>query len=542
MSRFSIDAVFNAVDRFTAPVNRMQNRVKKFSLSATASLKRVDRGLSAIIKGAGRFSAVAAGAIAAIGSAAFAAVTAINKTTSRTSRMSEAVGVSVDTVEGLAGAISGAGFEVDNIIDLVEEMNNKLGESRGLQQTLPVQESLAVLNLSFKELKDLAPEEQFKRITDAALQMSDAQKAASAVDILMGGEANKVISVLRQQGKSVDEIVARYNALNLQTEESRRGAMRFTDAIGFTTRFISSLGQLIAGLIGGRLEPLLQRFQEFVAANKELIQLKVSQWVDKVVDSVVYLVENFETIAMWTKRIAIGLGVFIAFSAILKTFIAIMTAVNIVMAMNPVGLIVLGITALIAAIAAAIVYWDELKDAFLGLSTPVKIAIAAVMGPIGWFIAAATLIKENWTSIKTFFVDLWTGVKDVFESVLGGVFDWFESKTDGIISAFKSAMETIKGIFRDIMAFYDKTVGMISEGVDSIGGFFGFGDDEDEQGAGANGVPLRTVGPQERTARMITESNRTERSEVVIRDETGRAEVTRTSGSSPLVLSRSGGF
>ena len=43
--RFSVEAIFKAVDRITAPVTRMQNRVGKFTRSMDRGLKRVNRTL-----------------------------------------------------------------------------------------------------------------------------------------------------------------------------------------------------------------------------------------------------------------------------------------------------------------------------------------------------------------------------------------------------------------------------------------------------------------------------------------------------------------
>ena len=44
--RFSVEAVFKAVDRVTAPISRMQNRVSKFTRSMERGLHRVNRSMS----------------------------------------------------------------------------------------------------------------------------------------------------------------------------------------------------------------------------------------------------------------------------------------------------------------------------------------------------------------------------------------------------------------------------------------------------------------------------------------------------------------
>lgn len=71
--RFSVEAVFKAVDRITAPVSRMQNRVGKFTRSMRANFTRLNRSVSNFTSGLKR-GAVAMAAALAIGTGAMANV------------------------------------------------------------------------------------------------------------------------------------------------------------------------------------------------------------------------------------------------------------------------------------------------------------------------------------------------------------------------------------------------------------------------------------------------------------------------------------
>ncbi len=266
----------------------------------------------------------------------------------------------------------------------------------------------------------------------------------------------------------------------------------------------------IFSMTNGPLADAIDKTTEWVRANEQLIATNVGEFLAGIIS-------NFENIVKWAKRIGIALAVFFTLSMILKTLVLVMTAVNLVMAANPIVLIVLGIMALIAAVAAAIIWWDELKAAFLGLPGPVKAAIAVIMGPIGWFIGAAALIMENWEPIKGFFSDLWTGVV--------GIFDAAVAKIMGVVDKVKGAASFIGD--------------MASSAGSSVSGFFGFGDDE-EQSTGTTGPQV--VSPQERVARSIDEQRTTQSAEVTIRDESGRAEVTGGTLGQGLTLQNSGAF
>ena len=267
----------------------------------------------------------------------------------------------------------------------------------------------------------------------------------------------------------------------------------------------------IFSMTSGPLADAIDKTTEWVRANEQLIATNVGEFLANIIN-------NFENIVKWAKRIGIALAVFFTLATILKTLVLIMTAVNLVMAANPIVLIVLGIMALIAAVAAAIIWWDELKAAFLGLPGPVKAAVAILAGPIGWIIGAASLIMDNWEPIKGFFADLWGGVVDIFNTAV--------DKIMGVVDKVRGAASFIGDV--------------ASSAGSSVAGFFGFGDDEEEQAAGATGPQV--VSPQERVARTIDEQRTTQTAEVTIRDESGRAEVTGGTLGPGLTLQNSGAF
>jgi TP901 family phage tail tape measure protein len=134
----------------------------------------------------------------------------------------------------------------------------------------------------------------------------------------------------------------------------------------------------------GPLSDAIEKMTEFVRANEELIATKIS-------DFLVEVINNFEAIVTWTTRIAIGLAVFFTLNAVLQVFIGIMTAVNLVMALNPVGLIVLGVLALIAAFVGLSTYIDEISEGFDNMHPAVQLLLT----PFGLLIKAIKFIKDN---------------------------------------------------------------------------------------------------------------------------------------------------
>ena len=231
MARFAIDTVFKAIDKITAPVRKMQTRIGKFTRATENGLKAVTEQTDRLNTGLKGVATTAGAGLASVGVAA-GTLTAINQATTETDTLARAVGSTGLRVEALAGALKGAGFETDNVIDLFEEMNNKLGESASLEEITSVTEALTGLGLEFENIRDLSPEEQFQTIADAALAMEDAQQAASLADILFGGQANKLISILRQQGGTVEEIIAAQSRYIFKTKQAVAGCRGVDESNG----------------------------------------------------------------------------------------------------------------------------------------------------------------------------------------------------------------------------------------------------------------------------------------------------------------------
>ena len=151
-SKYQISTIFKGVDKITKPVRKMGGSISNFSLSAERSLRRVDMATSKVVKGFTDISIKAAKAGAGIATATLAGASLINKQAQETENMAKAMGANLNTIEAVSSAVAGIGLNSEHVTDLFEEMNNKFGESAGLEEILPVTESLAILGLEFEKI------------------------------------------------------------------------------------------------------------------------------------------------------------------------------------------------------------------------------------------------------------------------------------------------------------------------------------------------------------------------------------------------------
>ncbi len=138
--------------------------------------------------------------------------------------------------------------------------------------------------------------------------------------------------------------------------------------------------------LGEALLPVLQDMIVHISA--------LTEWISK----------NKDAIAAWVPFIAKTVGVILAIVAAIKIWMGVQTMINFLLTANPIGLIIVGIAALIALIAVIIVKYDEWGA-----------TMALLMGPLGLVINLIQSFRRNWDAIKKAFTDggIMAGLKKI---------------------------------------------------------------------------------------------------------------------------------
>ena len=488
-SKYTISTIFRGIDNMSKPVRKMTGNIRKMTESTEAGLRKIDAATSKVTSSLFDVGKKSAQGIAALSTALVVGAGAVNQMKLESDNMTRAMGLSIETVEAVANGIKGIGLNAENVTDLVEEMKNKFGESLGIEEMTAVTESLGILGLQFEEIKKLSPDEQFKAITDAALKMNDATQSSAAVDMLFSGEANKIISTLRLQGKSMEDITKNYQMMNFRTDQSRKGAEDMAKAQSTTAKIIGSLTQEVSGLIGKALAPMITKFNEFMINNKELISQNLDKLFNSIGNSVGDVGQHMETLIGWIGDLGANfseflkwakwVGIFVAsltvLSVALKTITVLVTAFNLAMAANPIVWVIAGITAAVVGLGFAVKY-----------------------------------IYENWGNISDWFSGMWDSIATTLNigvKMVKSMFDWspmefVKAQWDGVTNYFSN-------LFGGIASLYESTVGAVMGKVNAAKDFFGFGDDDAEVSRSMTIDTNNVVTPQERISRSINENRET---------------------------------
>jgi len=540
--RFSVEAVFKAVDRVTAPVSRMQNRISKMTRSIARGLRTANRAVGRMSASLG--TGLRTGAVVA--TAAVASLTlAINSVATRADKLakeSRRLQFPIEELQEFQFVAEQSGVTNELLSNSLGAFTKRLGEAAG--GTGPLVSGLKKLNPELLEQlqasKNVA--QSFEIMIDAIRSADTATEKAALANAAFSRSGLALVNIADNSASAIEKLRKQQRENGNITMAQAIAAEAYLDASNALKKTLTGFIQTVLLPMMPMLTKLIEGFRGWALSNKDIVAGDIFKFGRKLVD-------NFNEIVDVLKKIGIGLLVFFTLAAVLKTLVLVMTAVNLVLAANPITLIVIGVLLLIAAIAALIFFWDEvkaavisfakavvdkvisvfvkLKEIFKSLPGPLQEAIQFMLKPIFLLIDAVGLIFKSWEPIKSFFKDLWAGVLEIFDSAV--------NKIMGVVDKVKGAASAIVG-----------TISNIGSGV---GDFFGFGPDESQAsapngltGAGSAGTGPQIVSPQARTARTIEESRTTSSAEVTIRDATGRAEVTSGSMGPGLSLQSSGAF
>lgn len=280
----------SALGRSTDSATKNIKALGRSADSAGNDFEEFGREVSQTGRGLLTVTSIASGLISTLGMMSI-------KETSKNVMLAKSVGMTTEAYLGWEGVMKRLHFDGEKTVDLMEEMTNKLGELSSLGKMSSAEDSLKMLNIQFRDIKDLAPEEQFMTIMEAAKSMSDGQQAISAVDMIFGGDANKIMGLLRQYDGSVRDIVESYRQINFMTDRGVEGSLSLSASFDNLTTVGQSLFTETLGRAGEQIAPVIDGMLEWAAANKDLINQNIDSLVGDISDAFEFLAWSGEKVA-----------------------------------------------------------------------------------------------------------------------------------------------------------------------------------------------------------------------------------------------------
>ena len=317
-------------------------------------------------------------------------------------------------------------------------------------------------------------------LKEFAIRSIDGSKATSEGFAAIGLNADKMRATIAKGGPeaagALDTVLDRLRAMKDPAERDAAAVALFgtkAEDLGDALYALDpSEAAAALGEVGGAAGKMGDKLEQTASQKLEAFKRKAQQ---ALVEKLGEALPTIEKIVGWLDRhsgvigplitalgaLALIIGVILG---IYKVWIALQTALNIVMMLNPIGLIVLAVIALIGIFVLLWMKFEGFRNFWKKTWEVIKDAALAVWD---FIVAAAKKWWETfsgfWTGVGRFFKKLWNGIVDGVKSAWGWITDKFDAVVkfvsglpkrigraasgmwDGIKNAFKSAINWIVG-------------------------------------------------------------------------------------------------
>lgn len=301
----------------------------------------------------------------------------------------------VQSVQRLAEAQQRLGIVSDEVqLAGAQELGTYLQQTSSLEQLIPVMNDMVAQQYGFNAT----------------------QESAVNIATMMGKVMDGQVGALSRYGYSFTE--AQEQILKFGTEEQRAATLAevISDSVGGVNKALAATPQ-------GQIKHMADAYGELqervgVMLNRVVVMLQpvindvlrilgnLLSWLEGKVNFIVGLVNVLYDMRFMI--LSVG-GAVMGIIGAIKVWTVVQAVLNAVLAANPIGLIVIGVAALIGFIATVINKWNEWGA-----------ALSVFLGPLGLVISAIQSIRTHWDSIVQAFKSdgILAGLKRIGQTLL----------------------------------------------------------------------------------------------------------------------------
>lgn len=222
--------------------------------------------------------------------------------------------------------------------------------------------------------------------------------------------------------------------------------------------------------LGAAIEPLTNKFTELKA---KALQWLVDEGLPALQDGFNWVKDNIPTLVTVVAGLTAAWLAFGGAQKLIDTWNKIVAisqaALNAVMNANPIGLIILAVTALVTAFIYLWNNCEEFREFWIKLWEGIKKAAKAVAD---WFVQAwedvSSFFSDMWAKLGQGARDAWEGIKSTFSKVTTWFKDVFSKAWAGVKNVFSAGGEIFNGIKEGIAKVFKTVVNGIIRGINWV--------------------------------------------------------------------------
>lgn len=455
-----IAAVFTVVDKSTRAIGKIQNRIMVMTAKVSTAMRRLDRAMSHVTRGVTRGLKYGFTAAAGVAVGLYAALNKTAEGMDKLAKKSRSINFPIEDFQEWQFVAEQSGVSADIFDKSLQKMTKNIGDLKtgtgSLYTTL--KKSDRGLLRQLKSTEDSS--EAFDLVIASIQKIDDPMKKASLATAAFGRAGIDMVNMANLGSEEIEKLRKQMQENGVVTADQAAQAEAYNDMMnrlkrtmgGFLVGVLTPLMPIVTGLANG--------FREWAIANRDLISEKLKTGLR-------WIVDNFQLIVKWGKRIATGIAVFYGFSMAIKAVNIVMTVLNALAAANPILLIV---AATAAATAAIIVYRKELIKFTVNAIERMKSAMGEASvamrkffeDPIPYIIKAVTYLKDTvvgilkgtaeffWTIGKT----AWSAIGETFGllgDLLVGNWEGAEQRIIGVWTRIKDAAASVMASIKEFL-------------------------------------------------------------------------------------------
>ena len=375
-----------------------------------------------------------------------------------------ALGDSIDKAAARAGVGTGAlqklrlaaefgGASADQMDEALVKLSYNMQQAvSGNNQTLADMFKQLGINLRDGEGNMRSSATVMRDLAEAIKANEDPSKRLAILTAALGEDVGKMlVPVLKDGAQGLDDVAKKAEELGIvMSDTDVKSAAKLTDTMTLFHKVLDSVFTTIGAKLAPTLMQLVERFQDLLVKNKDLIALQVERFVkslSKAIDDIPWsaIVSGVGSVIGAVSDCVDAIGGF-------KT---ILVAIGAVLAGN--------LLVNIWRLGSAIVGLGQAFTAAFGIP---GVAIAGAIVAISLFVknwdAVKAKVDEVWTTVQAFFADfvgpMLVGVNAAFSKSI----EWLLSVGKGIKSFFASVFNCVSESLSGVIEFFDKIPGFSS--------------------------------------------------------------------------------
>lgn len=546
--RLQLEAVFKAVDKMTRPIKKFGQRIRQFSKRAKRAMKSINRAVGKLTRALRTglkigFLAAAAGAFVF-----YRVLTKITSKMDELAKTSRRLEFDIEALQEWGFVAEQSGMESDKFREALTKMVKNVGDAKAGIGTLTtfLKKNDPALLKQLKTTKDSS--EAFELIIDKMRRIKDPMLRGALAQGAFGRAGMKLINVAKLSQKEIEALREEMRKNGVVSLETAKKAEAFNDAMNsFKLAIQGALFEAIGPLLP-ELKDVVRDMREWIVENKDLIKSKVVAFIKGVIERVkafrdwlVKLQKEHDVLGKIEKGFQF-IGKMIEFvvenAESLGRLVAILVSITIAWkALN----LVVGIFNALSSLNVWVIVLLAIGAAVLFVYSKFNFLTAALEGMIGewviWFLEAKMAIMTSVGDALNWVIEKASAVKEFF----GGEPIKFRIDTEGIGKEALAEIEKIKQrqLSIDLEGAIQKDEGKLINRVFSM-----FNTPEIPGTSMAETPGQRQTITTNDVIRSMEERRleKTEKAEITIRDETGKASVTKGRLGSGVKMQRTAAF